>query len=82
MAHLWRADQLRSVPAAVRFLSLEPLLGPLEAIDLSNIHWVIVGGESAPNVRPIKAAWVRDIRKQCHQEGVPFYFKQWGEPAP
>lgn len=76
--YLWRADHLRKVPAAVRFLSLEPLLGPLGTFDLSGIHWVIVGGESGPGARPIEAAWVRDIRKQCRREGVPFFFKQWG----
>ena len=65
--YLWRADDLRKVPAAVRFLSLEPLLGPLKDLDLSGIHWVIVGGESGPGARPIEAAWVRDIRKQCCQ---------------
>jgi len=75
---LWRADHLRVVPAAVRFLSLEPLLGLLGTIDLSGIQWVIVGGESGPGARPIEADWVRDIRKQCLKRGVPFFFKQWG----
>ena len=74
----WRADHLRRVPAAVRFLSLEPLLGPLGTLDLSGIHWVIVGGESGPGARPIDATWVRDIRKQCQRQGVSFFFKQWG----
>jgi protein gp37 len=76
--YLWRADHLRTVPAAVRFLSLEPLLGPLGTIDLSDIHWVIVGGESGPGARPMEAKWVREIRKQCRAKGVPFFFKQWG----
>jgi len=76
--YLWRADHLLEVPATVRFLSLEPLLGPLGTIDLSGIHWVIAGGESGPGARPIEADWVRDIRKQCHRQGVPFFFKQWG----
>lgn len=76
--YLWRADHLREVPAAVRFLSLEPLLGPLGAMDLSGIHWVIVGGESGPGARPIEAVWARGIRKQCRAQGVPFFFKQWG----
>jgi len=76
--YLWRADHLRKVSAAVRFLSLEPLLGPMDTIDLSGIHWIIVGGESGPGARPIDAAWIRDIHKQCHREGVPFFFKQWG----
>ena len=62
----------------MRFLSLEPLLGRLGPLDLSGIHWVIVGGESGPGARPIKAAWVRDIRGQCRRERVPFFFKQWG----
>jgi protein gp37 len=76
--YLWRADHLRTVPAAVRFLSLEPLLGPLGPLDLSGIHWVIVGGESGPGARPIQAKWVREIRKQCSVAGIPFFFKQWG----
>jgi len=76
--YLWRADHLRDVPAAVRFLSLEPLLGPLGHIDLSDIHWVIVGGESGPGARTIEAEWVREIRSQCGAQGVPFFFKQWG----
>ena len=76
--YLWRADHLREVPAGVRFLSLEPLLGPLGAMDLSGIHWVIVGGESGRGARPLEANWVRVIRKQCSRQGVPFFFKQWG----
>jgi len=76
--YLWRADHLRKVPAAVRFLSLEPLLGPISAIDLSGIHWVIVGGESGRGARAIEPEWVRAIRKQCRAADVPFYFKQWG----
>lgn len=64
--YLWRADRLRKVPATMRFLSLEPLLGrPLGTLDLSGIHWVIVGGESGPGAWPIKATWVREIWKQC-----------------
>ena len=70
-------DQLRNVPANVRFLSCEPLLGPLE-IDLDGIHWVIVGGESGVGHRPIEEAWVIDIRNQCLDQDVPFFFKQWG----
>lgn len=73
-----RIDHLRAVPAAVRFLSLEPLIGPLESLDLSGMHWVIVGGESGPGARPMKAAWVKSIRGQCRAAGVPFFFKQWG----
>lgn len=76
--YLWRADHLRSVPAAVRSMSLEPLLGPLGRLDLSGIHWVIVGGESGPGARPIEPKWVREIRTQCRVAGVPFFFKQWG----
>src|SRR5262245_46234844 len=73
-----RIDCLRRVPAAVRFLSLEPLLGPLPGLDLTGIHWVIVGGESGPHARPIHADWVRDLRDQCLKAKVPFFFKQWG----
>ncbi len=74
----YRIDLLRQVPAAVRFLSLEPLLGPLPELDLRGIHWVIVGGESGPGARPMRPEWVTDIRDQCLAAGVPFFFKQWG----
>jgi protein gp37 len=74
----WRADELRKVPADVRFLSLEPLLGPLDELDLYGIQWVIVGGESGPRARPMKKGWVRAIRENCRRESVPFFFKQWG----
>ena len=73
-----RIDLLRTVPAAVRFLSLEPLLGPLPNLNLNGIHWVIVGGESGPGARPMKPEWVTDIRDQCQAAGVAFFFKQWG----
>jgi len=73
-----RIEQLRTVPAAIRFLSLEPLLGPLDDLDLSGIHWVIVGGESGPGARPMEVAWVESILAQCREAGVPFFFKQWG----
>jgi protein gp37 len=73
-----RIHHLRNVPAEVRFLSLEPLLGPLPRLPLRGIHWVIVGGESGPGARPMDAAWVRQIRNQCEREKVPFFFKQWG----
>ncbi|MEW6338258.1 MAG: phage Gp37/Gp68 family protein [Acidobacteriota bacterium] len=73
-----RIDSLREVPAAVRFLSLEPLLGPLPRLKLRGIHWVIVGGESGPGARPMEKAWVTSIRDQCVRAGVPFFFKQWG----
>ncbi len=76
------ADQrllhLRRVPAAVRFLSCEPLLGPIDDIDLVDIHWVIAGGESGPNYRPVKAEWIRSLRDRCVQMQVAFFFKQWG----
>ena len=73
-----RIDDLRHVPAAVRFLSLEPLIGPLESLPLEGIHWVIVGGESGPRARPLRSAWVESIFRQCRAAGVPFFFKQWG----
>lgn len=73
-----RIELLRQVPADVRFLSLEPLLGPLPGLDLQGIHWVIVGGESGPGARPIREEWVVDLRDQCMRAGVPFFFKQWG----
>jgi protein gp37 len=76
--YLWRARHLRLVPATVRFLSLEPLLGRLGTIDLSGIDWVIVGGESGPGARPMEPEWAREIRDQCLRAGVPFFFKQWG----
>lgn len=72
-----RVDDLRKVPAKVRFLSCEPLLGPL-SLDLTSIDWVIVGGESGPGARPMKSQWVREIRRQCEDAGVAFFFKQWG----
>jgi len=77
-AYAWRISRLGSVPAAVRFLSLEPLLGPLGELSLQEIDWVIVGGESGPGARPMEADWVRSIRQQCLDEEVPFFFKQWG----
>lgn len=73
-----RIDDLRAVPAQVRFLSLEPLIGPLPSLNLTGIHWVIVGGESGPGARPMQRAWVEDIRRQCARQSVPFFFKQWG----
>lgn len=89
-AHIWqgvsvesddytfRIDLLRKTHARIRFLSLEPLLGPLPKLNLRGIHWVIVGGESGPGARPMKEAWVTDIRDQCRKAKVPFFFKQWG----
>ena len=73
-----RVDHLRQAPAKVRFLSIEPLLEDLGEIDLSGITWVIVGGESGPGARPMKREWVVSIRKQCREQRVPFFFKQWG----
>ncbi len=76
--YLWRIDDLLRVPAAVRFLSLEPLLGPVSDLDLNGIGWVIVGGESGPGARPMRPEWVTEIRGRCLREKVPFFFKQWG----
>ena len=73
-----RIDHLRKTGAHVKFLSLEPLLGPLRKLTLRQIDWVIVGGESGPEARPMDPAWVVDIRDQCMQAGVAFFFKQWG----
>lgn len=73
-----RVEDLRITPAQVRFLSLEPLLGPIDVGDLSGIHWVIAGGESGPGARPMKIEWVRRIRDACTEQGVAFHFKQWG----
>ena len=76
--HVWRVDHLRRVSAAVRFLSLEPLLGPLDKLNLDGIDWVIAGGESGPGARPMQVEWVRSIRDQCVREKIAFHFKQWG----
>lgn len=73
-----RIESLQAVPAAVRFLSIEPLLESLGRINLAGIHWVIVGGESGPGARPMKEAWVQEIKTQCETANVPFFFKQWG----
>jgi len=90
MPHIWmgvsvesqkytfRIDDLRRTEANVKFLSLEPLLGPLHNLDLEGIDWVIVGGESGPQSRPMDPSWVIDIRNQCQEANVPFFFKQWG----
>lgn len=77
-AYQFRIDHLRQTAAHVRFLSLEPLLGPLPDLDLTDIHWVIVGGESGPGARPMEEEWVLDILRQCRAARVPFFFKQWG----
>lgn len=76
--HTFRIDHLRQTSASIKFLSLEPLLGALPALDLTEIDWVIVGGESGPGARPVFAEWVVNIRQQCLRADVPFFFKQWG----
>jgi protein gp37 len=90
MSHIWigvsvenkdyafRIDHLRKTGASAKFLSLEPLLGPLPRLNLKGIDWVIVGGESGPGARPIERSWVIDIQKQCQDRNIPFFFKQWG----
>ena len=77
-AFMHRIDRLRETAAGIKFLSLEPLLGPLDNLELAGIDWVIVGGESGPGARPMNAEWVTSIRDQCADAGVPFFFKQWG----
>jgi protein gp37 len=79
---LFRIDHLRAVPAAVRFLSCEPLLGPIDELDLAGISWVIAGGESGPGYRPVDPSWVATIRDRCAAAEVPFFFKQWGGKTP
>ncbi|MGK5554685.1 DUF5131 family protein [Actinomadura kijaniata] len=79
---LTRVDDLRATPAAVKFLSCEPLLGPLEALDLTGIDWVIAGGESGPGHRPMDPRWARALRDDCLAASVPFFFKQWGGRTP
>ncbi|MCE5199820.1 MAG: phage Gp37/Gp68 family protein [Armatimonadota bacterium] len=76
--YVYRIDDLRSTAASVKFLSIEPLLGPITKLDLTGIDWVICGGESGPGARPMEEAWVLDIRDHCLAAGVPFFFKQWG----
>jgi protein gp37 len=85
----WRADVLRKIPAHVRFISAEPLLGSLfedgprrATLNLHGVSWVIVGGESGPRARPMNARWAREIRDACAAVGVPFFFKQWGGRTP
>ncbi len=76
--YTYRAHCLRAIPAAVRFLSVEPLIGRIARLPLGGMDWVIVGGESGPGCRPMDADWVREIRERCVRQGVPFFFKQWG----
>jgi protein gp37 len=73
----WRADMLREIPAPVRFLSVEPMLGPINRVSLKNIQWVIVGGESGQGRRPMNRSWVIHVRDRCLKMGIPFFFKQW-----
>ncbi len=80
--YAFRLDHLRSTDAAVRFVSAEPLLGPLPNLDLSEIDWLIAGGESGPRARPMEENWVRDLRDQCDTWNVAFFFKQWGGKTP
>ena len=77
-SYTWRIDHLRRTAARTRFLSIEPLLGPLPHLHLDGIDWVIVGGESGPGARPMESRWVEDILRQCREQHVPFFFKQWG----
>lgn len=80
--YVWRAGHLRNTPAAVRFISAEPLLGPLHTLTLEGIDWLIVGGESGPNHRPIRPEWVRELRVRSRSAGTAFFFKQWGGRTP
>jgi protein gp37 len=73
-----RINKLRKIPAAIRFLSIEPMLSAMPSLDLLGINWVIVGGESGYNARPIRESWVIDIQRQCENKSIPFFFKQWG----
>jgi protein gp37 len=77
-AYLHRVDVLRSVPAHIRFVSFEPLLGPVAPVNLTGIHWVVVGGESGPGARPLESQWIEGIHNDCQRQGVAFFFKQWG----
>lgn len=81
-AALSRVEHLRQARASVRFLSVEPLIGPIGKLNLEGIHWVIVGGESGPGFRPMKPEWAHEVRDQCVEAGVPFFFKQWGGIRP
>jgi protein gp37 len=80
--HAARVERLRDVPAAVRFVSAEPLLGPLDQVDLSGIDWLIAGGESGPSCRPPSFEWIDDLRQRCAEENIAFFFKQWGGRTP
>jgi protein gp37 len=80
--YAWRADFLRKIPAAVRFISAEPLLGPVDRLNLDQIHWVITGGESGHGYRKCDPEWVRQVRDKCREDGVAFFHKQWGGTTP
>lgn len=80
--YAFRADHLRRVPAAVRFLSVEPMLGPVPSLDLAGVHWVIAGGESGPGARAVEHAWIVELQERCARDGVAFFFKQWGGRTP
>jgi protein gp37 len=73
-----RVEPLRATPAVIRFISFEPLIGPVGALDLSGVHWAIIGGESGGAARPLREAWIDEIHEQCRQAGTAFFFKQWG----
>ena len=75
---VFRIDHLRKTSARIKFLSMEPLLGPISDLDLTGIHWVIAGGESGPRARPLNSEWIMDIKAKCQESGIPFFFKQWG----
>ena len=81
-AYRWRADHLRGTPAAVRFISAEPLLGALDHLNLAEVDWLIAGGESGAEFRPVDGAWIRQLRDRCVEAGVAFFFKQWGGRTP
>jgi len=76
--YIHRVDDLREIPASIKFVSLEPLLGPIPSLSLEGIDWIIVGGESGPRARPLDEDWVLEIKEKCQKANVPFFFKQWG----
>jgi protein gp37 len=76
--YTYRIDNLRKTAASIKFISFEPLIGPVHNADLKNIDWAIVGGESGPGARPMEKAWVKTLRDTCQEQNVPFFFKQWG----
>src|SRR5690349_19010326 len=78
----WRVDHLRQIPAAIRFISAEPLLGPLTDLSLEGLDWIITGGESGPGARRCEQHWVRELRDRCVSQGVSFFHKQWGGRTP